>query len=143
MRKKAEFPKPSSISAMILPVLLGTGVALALFFVLALLVAALIWGGILSAAAPGAFLGVCAAICGFVGGRVAIRQGSGEQAMLLGAVTAAVLCIVLLLICFAVSGAPAFPVQLRAVLLSILAGGCFAGMLGGKKRRSKKKRAKK
>ena len=140
MRKKAELPKPPSIPGMVLPVLFGTGVGLALFFLSALLVAALIWGGALSASNPGVFMTVCAALCAFVGGRAAIRQGSG-QAMLLGAVTAAALCVVLLLICFAAGGEPAFPVQLRAVLLSILAGGCFAGMLGGKKR--KKKRAKK
>lgn len=139
MRKKAESTKPSSIPNLILSVLLGTGVALLLFFLSALLVAALIWGGALSASKPGVFLTVCAALCAFVGSRTAIGKGSG-QAMLTGAVTAAALCVVLILICFAAAGEIAFPVQLRAVLLSALAGGCFAGLLGGKKRRKKKKK---
>ena len=95
--RKADLPKAASIPAMILPVLLGTGVALALLFLSAFLVAALIWGGVLPADNPSLFLTVCAGVCAFIGGRVAIGKGSG-QAMLTGALTAAVVCVALLLI---------------------------------------------
>ena len=137
--RKAGLPKAASIPALILPVLLGTGVALALLFLAAFLVAALIWGGVLPADNPSLFLTVCAGVCALIGGRAAIGKGSG-QAMLTGALTAAVVCVALLLICLAAAGELAFPTQLGAVLLMTMAGGCLSGMFG-KKRKKKRKKA--
>lgn len=136
--RKAELPKAASIPALILPVLLGTGVALSLLFLSALLIAALIWGGVLPADNPNVLLTVCAGVCAFLGGRAAIGKGSG-QAMLTGAVTAAAVCVVLFLICLAAAGELVFPVQLGAVLLMTMAGGCLSGMFGKKRRKKRKK----
>lgn len=136
--RKAELPKASFIPALFLPVLLGTGVALTLLFLSAFLVAALIWGGVLPADNPSIFLTVCAGICAFIGGRAAIGKGSG-QAMLTGAITAAVVCLVLLLICLAAAGEIAFPMHLGAVMLMTMAGGCLSGMFGKKRRKKRKK----
>ena len=139
MRKKEDktAKKPENTTAFVVPVLLGSGIAMLLLFLLALVMSGLIWSGALPASNPSMFLTICAGVCAFIGGRIAIQKGSG-QPILLGVGTGVVLCIILVAICLGNTGKLAFYPQLAGTLLMILAGGAFAGLLGRKKRKKKK-----
>ena len=128
-----------NLSALILPVLFGTGIALILLLLLTLLVAGLILGGIAPAEQAGMALSLCSGICAFVGGRFSVQKGSG-QPMLAGAATAVLLCLVMILICLGSGGSISFHAQFAGTLLMLLAGGCLSGLLGTKKKKKRKKR---
>lgn len=139
MRKKGEetIKKPETMTAFVFPVLLGTGIAMLLLLLAALIMAGMIWGGALPASNPGMFLTVCAGICALIGSRIAIQKGSG-QPIVMGAVTAAVLCIVMGGICLGSTGEMAFHAQFVGTLLMIMAGGTLAGLFGKTKRKRKR-----
>lgn len=108
----------------------GTGVALLLLLLLTLVIAGLIWGGVVPAKSPSLVLSLCACICAFVGGRVAVKHWKGGT-MVAGGLTGAILCGVLTAVCLGTTGTVALPGLLFATLALVLAGGCLAGL--GKK----------
>lgn len=142
MRKKREetTKKTGNTTGELLSVLFGSGVALILILLVLLLFAGLISGGILPPTSPSFLLSACAGLCAFVGARLSIQKGRGAfSPAVSGAVTGAVLCLVVMLICFGSRQEIAFHGQFAATLLMILAGGCLAGLFGKKKRRKKRK----
>lgn len=141
MRKKREetTKKTGNTAATIFPILLGSGVALVLILFIFLLIAGFISGGVLPASSPSFLLSVCAGLCAFVGARFSIQRGSLSP-MVSGSVTGAVLCLTVMLISFGGREEVAFHGQFASTLLMLLAGGCFAGLLGKKKRKNKKKK---
>lgn len=118
------------------PVLFGAGVGMLLLFLMVLVAAGLIWGGILPGATPSLLLSVCAGVCAFIGGRVAVGR-SGRSAMVTAAVTAGILCAIFVAVCLGGTGGIAFPGQWAATVLLLLAGGCLAGMWGKKKKKKR------
>lgn len=141
MRKKREetTKKTGNSTNAVLPVLFGSGVALVLILLILLLFAGLISGGILPASSPSFLLSACAGLCAFVGARFSIQKGSLSP-IIAGAVTGAVLCLVVVIISLGCREEIAFHGQFASTLLMLLAGGCFAGLLGKKKRKNKKKK---
>lgn len=134
---KTKKGKTEAIS--VLPVLLGVGLSMGLLFLLVLLTAVLVLGGILPAASSGLALSLAAGLSAFGGSRFAIGKGSGIP-ILTGGVIGAVLCLLLLLVCLCGRGELAFHGQFIGTLLMALAGGGFAGLLGKGKKKPKKKK---
>lgn len=130
--------KPEHAGASVVAILLGTGVGLVSLLLLALLSAGLIWGGVLSASMAGVLLTVSAGLCALLGGRVAVGKGSAP--MPTGAAVGGGLCLVLALVCLGTTGTAGFQGQFLGILLMLLAGGCLAGLMGKKTRKSKNKK---
>ena len=125
--------------AILVAVLLGSTVGLAGLLLLTLLVAALLWSGMVTASAAGALLTACAGVCAFAGGRVAVGKGSAPT-MPAGGGVGGLLCLLLLAICWGTTGSAGFQGPFLGVLLALLAGGCLAGLLGRGTRKPKKKK---
>lgn len=139
MERKEEQKKTSS-TAVLLSVLFGTALGLVLLLLLALVAAALVWGGLVPETVTNLMLTAAAFLCPFAAGRVAIQKGSGGLPMLVGGGTGGLLCLVLLSVCWGTAGTGGFHGPFVSLLLMTLAGGCLAGLLGRKSKRKKKKR---
>ena len=128
-------PAAGQGAGLALAILLGGGLGVLLLLLLTLLISVLVWSG---SVPVGILLTIAAGLCALVGGRVAVKKGSGGS-FLLGCGAGALICLVLLLVCLATSGMDGFHEQFIGILLMTLAGGCLAGLLGKPKKRKKKK----
>lgn len=137
-RKKGEGHPENQSGGLIPAVLLGVGVALALFFLLALAVAGVVWSGALAQEKAGLALGICAGLAALFGGRAAIGKGSGSP-LAAGVAVGGGLCLVLLLLCLLGGGSLVFTGHLLGALLLSLAGGGLAGLMGKSKKKKKRR----
>ena len=131
-------PAAGQGAGLALAILLGGGLGVLLLLLLTLLISVLVWSGSVPVVTAGILLTIAAGLCALVGGRVAVKKGSGGS-FLLGCGAGALICLVLLLVCLATSGMDGFHEQFIGILLITLAGGCLAGLLGKPKKRKKKK----
>ena len=127
--------KPKAPGSLPTAVLLGAGISLILVLALTLAAAGLILGGVLPAKAPALVLSLLAGLCALMGGRTAVRR-SGGGTLIAGGLTGAALCGLLTAVCLGTGGAPAFPGPWFNTLGAVLAGGCLAGLMGRRKKRS-------
>lgn len=125
-------------TGLILAMLLGSALSGLLLLLLTLLISALVWSGSVPLETAGMLLTLASGLCAFLGGRVAVKKGSAAP-FPLGCGVGGLLCLVLALVCLAMSGTVGFHRQLIGILLMTLAGGCLAGLLGKPKKRKKKK----
>lgn len=125
-------------TGLVLAILLGGGLGILLLLLLTLLISALVWSGSVPVVTAGIFLTVAAGLCALVGGRIAVKKGSGGS-FPLGCGAGGLICLVLVSVCLATSGTDGFHEQFIGILLMTLAGGSLAGLLGKSKKRKKKK----
>lgn len=116
-----------------LALLFGAGAGALLLLLSTLILAGLIWGGLIPAKAPRLVLSLLASLCAFSGGRVAVRRWKGGT-LVAGGLTGLILCGLLAFLCLGTAGRPAFPGPWFVALAMVLAGGCLAG-LGGRKKK--------
>lgn len=126
----------------VVPIFLGGGIALILLVLSVFGLAAFTWSGALAPDNAGILLSICGGISALIGGRIAIQKGSGSV-FLTGVLNALLLCVIMLIICFGSRGAFVCNTQFLSTLLMMVAGGSFAGLMGRKKPKKKKRSDKK
>lgn len=141
MAKKGEAAAKTAAApgtGLVLALLFGGGFGALLLLLLTLLISALVWSGSVPLVTAGLLLTVASGLCALIGGRIAVKKGSGPS-LPLGCGVGGLLCLALVLVCLGTSGTEGFHDQFIGILLMTLAGGCLAGLLGKPKKRKKKK----
>lgn len=96
-------PAAGQGAGLALAILLGGGLGVLLLLLLTLLISVLVWSGSVPVVTAGILLTIAAGLCALVGGRVAVKKGSGGS-FLLGCGAGALICLVLVLVCLATPG---------------------------------------
>ena len=137
MRKCGADQHPQTMMNFLGPILFGGGISLLILMLAALVLAALIWGGVLPEQNTSMILMICAGVCALIGGRFAVQKGRG-QSIILGGFTAVFLCLIVLLIGGGMGGNTGMSGKLAGTFLMILAGGGLAGLMGRTRTQAKK-----